>query len=166
MTSNKNNVSYYLSMPEFQLISVFKREPSWRMMCPTLAHQSLIYHPCRTSCAQGRCPWDHSYPWTRGNPIISLKKVIIMVAYALAPCVARTSAPWYWLCRIGKFVSHMEKDSNYLCHVSVEERLTLWIYFYSSCEKLSTQMVNGKLEGTFVKWYGRFMIFVVDICHM
>ena len=28
--------------------------------------------------------------------------------------------PRYWLCRIGKFLSFMRKDFNYLCHVSVD----------------------------------------------
>ena len=30
--------------------------------------------------------------------------------------------PWYWLCRIGKFLFCMRKDFNYLCHVRM-----LWI---------------------------------------
>ena len=29
--------------------------------------------------------------------------------------------PWYWLCRIGKFLSYLRKDFNYLCHVNVKE---------------------------------------------
>ena len=28
--------------------------------------------------------------------------------------------PWYWLCRIGKSLSYLWKDSNYMCHINVE----------------------------------------------
>ena len=29
--------------------------------------------------------------------------------------------PWYWLCRIGRSLSYLSKDFNYLCHANVEE---------------------------------------------
>ena len=29
--------------------------------------------------------------------------------------------PWYWLCRIGGFLSYLRKDFNYLRHISVEK---------------------------------------------
>ena len=29
--------------------------------------------------------------------------------------------PWFWLCRIGKFLSYTRKDFNYLWHIKVEE---------------------------------------------
>ena len=29
--------------------------------------------------------------------------------------------PWYWLCRIGRFLSYLRKDFNYLCHINVEK---------------------------------------------
>ena len=29
--------------------------------------------------------------------------------------------PWYWLCRMGRSLSYLRKDFNYLCYVSVEE---------------------------------------------
>ena len=29
--------------------------------------------------------------------------------------------PWYWLCRIGRFLSYLKKDFNYLRHISVEK---------------------------------------------
>ena len=44
-----------------------------------------------------------------------------MVADALAPCVARTSAPMVLICRIDKFLYYFRKDFNYLCHVNVED---------------------------------------------
>ena len=46
--------------------------------------------------------------------------------------------PWFWLCRMGKFLYYSRKDFNYLCHVSLfamknlapkgltPERLTGW----------------------------------------
>ena len=44
--------------------------------------------------------------------------------------------PWYWLCRIGRSMSCLRKDSNYLCHINVEEWYKMWIYV--SSEKFST----------------------------
>ena len=29
--------------------------------------------------------------------------------------------PWYWLCRIGRFLSYLRKDFNHLCHANVAE---------------------------------------------
>ena len=29
--------------------------------------------------------------------------------------------PWYWLCRIGWFLSYLRKDFNYLCCINVEK---------------------------------------------
>ena len=29
--------------------------------------------------------------------------------------------PWYWLCRIGRSLSYLRKDFNYLCHINVEK---------------------------------------------
>ena len=36
--------------------------------------------------------------------------------------------PWYWLCIIGKFLSYLRKNFNYLCHVNVVEWHKMWIY--------------------------------------
>ena len=29
--------------------------------------------------------------------------------------------PWYWLCRIGRFLSYLRKDFNYLSHINLEK---------------------------------------------
>ena len=29
--------------------------------------------------------------------------------------------PWYWLCRIGRFLSYLRRDFNYLCRTNVEK---------------------------------------------
>ena len=29
--------------------------------------------------------------------------------------------PWHWLCRIGRSLSYLRMDFNYLCHINVEE---------------------------------------------
>ena len=44
--------------------------------------------------------------------------------------------PWYWLCRIGKFVSYMRKDSKCLYLLTVEEWYKLKINVYFPSEKL------------------------------
>ena len=44
--------------------------------------------------------------------------------------------PWYWLCTIGRFLSYLRKDFNYLRRTNVEKWHKMWIYVPS--EKLST----------------------------
>ena len=46
--------------------------------------------------------------------------------------------PWYWLCRIGRFLSCVRKDFNYLCRIKVEIWHKMWIYVYVLSEKFST----------------------------
>ena len=60
-------------------------------------------------------------PYVQGPKSIWFNIVKIKVADALAPCVARHQRPWYWLCRIGKFLCYLRKDFKYLRHVNVEE---------------------------------------------
>ena len=55
-----------------------------------------------------------------GTELIQFNIVNIMVADALAPYVTRSSAAMI-LCRIGRSLSYMRKDFNYLCHVNVEQ---------------------------------------------
>ena len=50
--------------------------------------------------------------------------------------------PWYWLCRIGRPLSYLRKDFNYLCHVIFEEWHKMQIYVDVPFEKFSTQRVN------------------------
>ena len=50
--------------------------------------------------------------------------------------------PWYWLCRIGRPLSYLRKDFNYLCHVIFNEWHKMQIYVYVPFEKFSTQRVN------------------------
>ena len=44
---------------------------------------------------------------------------------------------WYWLCRIGKFLSYLGKDFNYLCHVTVVEWHKMQIYVIVPSENLA-----------------------------
>ena len=46
--------------------------------------------------------------------------------------------PWYWLCRIGMFLSYLRKDFNYLHRINVEKWDKKWIYVYVPSEKFST----------------------------
>ena len=46
--------------------------------------------------------------------------------------------PWYWLCRIGRFLSYLRKDFNYLRHINMEKWHKMWIYVYVPSEKFST----------------------------
>ena len=46
--------------------------------------------------------------------------------------------PWYWLCRIGRFLSYLRKDFNYLRHTNVEKWHKMWICVYVPSEKFTT----------------------------
>ena len=46
--------------------------------------------------------------------------------------------PWYWPCRIGRSLSYLRKDFNYLCHVILEEWHKMHIYVHAPSEKFST----------------------------
>ena len=39
--------------------------------------------------------------------------------------------PWYWLCRIGRFLSYLRKDFNYLRRINVEMTQNINICLYS-----------------------------------
>ena len=39
--------------------------------------------------------------------------------------------PWCWLCRIGRSLSYLKRDFNYLCHVNVEEWHKMYISVFS-----------------------------------
>ena len=45
--------------------------------------------------------------------------------------------PWYWLCRIGRFLSYLRKDFKYLRHTNVEKCHKMQIYVYVASEKFS-----------------------------
>ena len=49
---------------------------------------------------------------------------------------------WYW-CKLGRSLSYMKKDFNYLCHVSVEEWQRLYVHIYVSTEKFSALRVHN-----------------------
>ena len=51
----------------------------------------------------------------------STKSIIIWLLMPWLLLSPGHQRPWYWLRRIGKFLSYMRKDFKYLCHVSVEE---------------------------------------------
>ena len=57
----------------------------------------------------------------RGPSYLGLTKSI---SWLLMPWLLTSPAhqqPWYWLCRIGRFLSYLRKDFNYLCHINVEK---------------------------------------------
>ena len=54
--------------------------------------------------------------------------------------------PWYWLCKIDKFLSYTRKDFNYLCHVRVEEWCKVLRHFYIAYEKNITWRVRCFLD--------------------
>ena len=51
--------------------------------------------------------------------------------------------PWYWLFRIGRSMSYLRKDFNYLCHINVIEWHKMSIYVCAPSEKFSRKRVNS-----------------------
>ena len=46
------------------------------------------------------------------------------ISWFLMPCLLASPGhqqPWYWLRRIGRSLSYLRKDFNYLCHINVVE---------------------------------------------
>ena len=91
---------------------------------------SLICLPCKivtvkyelTFTLSCNTDWQYLKPLTCGDRINPVKLVNIMVADALAPCVARTSAPMILtIWNRYKLLSYLRTDFNYPCHVNVEE---------------------------------------------
>ena len=67
--------------------------------------------------------------------------------------------PWYWLCRMGNYLSHLRKDFNYLCYASVVEWHQLLIHFYVSHRKFSKQRVDCLLQLPFKVHHKRHVPF-------
>ena len=57
----------------------------------------------------------------RGPSYLSLTRSI---SWLLMPWLLTSPGhqqPWYWLCRMGRFLSYLRKDFNYLRHTNVEK---------------------------------------------
>ena len=80
--------------------------------------------------------------------LIRFNLVNIIIADALAT-QGKHRHP-YWLCRIGKFLSYLTKNFNYLNHVNVDEWHKMWIYVFVPSEKFTTSrfkiQVDDKLK--------------------
>ena len=50
--------------------------------------------------------------------------------------------PWQWLCKIGRFLSYLRKDFNYMRRFNVEKWHKMSIYIYVPSEKFSIQRVK------------------------
>ena len=59
--------------------------------------------------------------WRTALVLKCLHNFNIVVADALAHCLACHQNQWYWLCGIGRPLASMRKDSKFLCHISTEE---------------------------------------------
>ena len=57
----------------------------------------------------------------RGVSFFRFNLVNIMVADALPLVSPGHQQTWYWLCRIGRYLSYLRKDFNFLSHVYVDE---------------------------------------------
>ena len=106
--------SHYISMLELNLIHISKRAPAGHRNMESLSKLYL------NSMAMGDVTiiltlnvWEPSY--------LSLTRSI---SWLLMPWLLMSPGhqqPWYWLCRIGRFLSYLRKDLNYLRHTNVEK---------------------------------------------
>ena len=72
--------------------------------------------------------WQPFYSWlivltlnVRGPSYLGLTRSI---SWLLMPWLLTSPGhqqPWYWLCRIGRFLSYLRKDFNYLCRINLEK---------------------------------------------
>ena len=94
------------------------------------------------------------YWWYMASPRVSeLKKLTLNVrgpsylgltrsiSWLLMPWLLTSPGhqqPWYWLCRIDRFLSYLRKDFNYLRRINVEKWHKMSIYVYVPSEQFST----------------------------
>ena len=64
------------------------------------------------------------------------------ISWLLMPWLLTSPEPWYWLCRIGRFLSYLMKDFNYMPRINVEKWCKMKIYVYVPFEKFSKWTVN------------------------
>ena len=66
----------------------------------------------------------------RGPSYLSLTRSI---SWLLMPWLLTSPGhqqPWYWLCRIGRFLSYMRKDFNYLRRINVEKWQCKYMFMF------------------------------------
>ena len=69
------------------------------------------------------------FVWLETNP--SDAKYREVLSYETIACRDRIiPVPWYWLCRMGKFLFYLRKDFYYLYHVSGKEWRKMEIYAF------------------------------------
>ena len=74
----------------------------------------------------------------------------IMVADAVDPCVARTSAPMI-LNMQNRWFLVLWKDFNYMCHVNVDEWYSVYIHFICPLKNVSHEGLNVQISKLF--WF-------------
>ena len=65
-----------------------------------------------------------SFFWTRNVRGPSYLGLTRSISWLPMPWLLMSSGhqqPWYWLCRIGRFLSYLRKDFNYLRRINVEK---------------------------------------------
>ena len=95
----------------------------WRPSC--LGLNVLRHWPaCRLTCSVTEGIFCYFLDLTLSMQGPSYLGLIRSISWLLMPRLLASPGhqqPWYWLCEIGRTWSSMRKDSNYLCHVNVEE---------------------------------------------
>ena len=73
--------------------------------------------------------WQPFYSWlivltlnVRGPSYLGLTRSISWLLMPWLLTSPEHQQPWYWLCRIGRFLSYLRKDFNYLCRINLEKR--------------------------------------------
>ena len=67
-----------------------------------------------------RINWFNTFNM-RGPSYLGLTRSISWLPMTWLVASSGHQQPWYWLCRIGRYVSYLRKDFNYLCHIFVEK---------------------------------------------
>ena len=74
----------------------------------------------------------------RGSSYLGLTRSISWLLMTWLLASPGHQHPWYWPCRIGKFLSYLNNDFNNLCHVNVEEWHKIQIYVFVLSERFSS----------------------------
>ena len=58
--------------------------------------------------------------------------------------------PWYWLCRIGRFLSYLRKDFNYLCRINVEKWHNIYMLIFPLKNLARKELIINRI---FCQWW-------------
>ena len=113
--------------------------------------QSVLRWKGTIKLSESNFQWYSSVDQTLTLKIRGLSHPILTrsISWLLMPWLLASPShqqPWYWLCKLGRSVSAMRKDFNYLCYISVEECKYMFIFLLKNlaCKELKDSSATIK----------------------